>query len=76
MSRFRISTRYIIYAGILLSLASMAITGGVLAKYVDTLADDNKTATAKSFYFESDHLTEDDHLYRINSGTESIEFKL
>ena len=76
MSRFRISTRYIIYAGILLSLASMAITGGVLAKYVDTLADENKTATAKSFYFESDLLTEDNHLYRINSGTESIEFTL
>lgn len=76
MSRFRISTRYIIYAGILLSLASMAIAGSVLAKYADTIAKDDKNLTAKSFYFESDYLTEDDHLYKINSGTESIKFTL
>ncbi len=65
-----------IYAGILLLLASVAVTSGVLAKYADSREQDPKKATAKSFYFESDLLTEDDHLYRINSGTESIEFTL
>lgn len=65
-----------IYAGILLLLASVAVTSGVLAKYADSREQDPKKATAKSFYFESDYLTEDDHLYKLNTGTTSIDIKL
>ena len=65
-----------IYAGILLLLASVAVTSGVLAKYADSRKQDPKKATAKSFYFESDYLTADDHLYKLNAGTTSIDLKL
>ena len=58
----------------LLSVALLFI-GGVVSKYVNERAADASVQSAE-FYFESNYLTEDNHEYKLNSGTESIVIEL
>ena len=76
MRKFHISKRFLISAITLVLVAALLATGGVLAKYLRTLKDDDTSVSAKKFYFESNYLTENNHTYKLNSGTTSIEIEL
>ena len=76
MKRFHISKRFLIGIGIFILATSLLATSGVLAKYIRTAKDDTLLITSKKFYFESNYLTEDNHTYKLNSGTKSVAFEL
>lgn len=76
MKKIHISKRFWIGAGIVIFALSVVLTSGVLARYVQTQEPQDDSVTAKAFYFESNYLTEDNHEYKLNPGTTSVDFKL
>lgn len=76
MKKIYISRKFWIGAVLILLALSTLLIGGVVARYVQTKTPHNELITSKTFYFESDYLTEDNHKYKINPGTTSIDFKL
>ena len=76
MKKIQISKRFWIGAGILILAISVLLTSGVLAKYIQTQEPQDDSVTAKAFYFESNYLTADNHEYKLNSGTTSVDFSL
>lgn len=73
---FKNSKQLLISLGALLLLVSVALTSGVLAKYAHTVKEETPAVTGKSFYFESNYLTADSHVYKLNAGTESVSVEL
>lgn len=61
--------------GVALLSIALLFTGGVVSKYVNERAADAPVQSAE-FYFESNYLTEDNHEYKLNSGTEKIVIEL
>ena len=59
---------------VLLSLA-LFLTGRTISKYVNEREQDAPIKAA-AFYFESNYLTEDNHEYKLNYNTQSIEIEL
>ena len=59
---------------VLLSLA-LFLTGRTISKYVNEREQDAPIKAA-AFYFESNYLTEDNHEYKLNYDTQSIEIEL
>ena len=76
MKKLHLSKQFFIRAGVLLAAISVLTTGAVLAKYADTRKNEIFPATAKSFYFESNYLTADNHRYKLNANTESVSIAL
>ena len=65
-----------IVIGLLLLVVSVSLTAGVYARYVASAKSDNKQITAKKFYFTSNYLTENNHEYKLNAGTDSVTIDL
>lgn len=76
MKKLHISQRTMIVIGFLLLAVSVSLTAGVYARYVASAKSDNKPITAKTFYFTSNYLTEDNHEYKLNAGTNSVTIEL
>ncbi len=76
MKKFQISKQVLIAACIIVLAALAVATGGVIAKYVKTVGEDESEVTAKTFYFESDYLLPTAHTYELNSTTNSVSFEL
>lgn len=65
-----------IIIGLLLLVVSVSLTAGVYARYVASATSANKQITAKTFYFTSNYLTENNHEYKLNAGTNSVTIDL
>ena len=65
-----------IVIGFLLLVVSVSLTAGVYARYVASATSANKQITAKKFYFTSNYLTENNHEYKLNAGTNSVTIDL
>lgn len=65
-----------IVIGFLLLVVSVSLTAGVYARYVASATSANKQITAKKFYFTSNYLTENNHEYKLNAGTDSVTIDL
>lgn len=65
-----------IVIGFLLLAVSISLTAGVYARYVASAKSDNEQITAKTFYFTSNYLTENNHEYKLNAGTDSVTIDL
>jgi hypothetical protein len=76
MKKFHLPKQILIGLGIIFLGASFVATSGVLAKFANTVKNESSPVTAKTFYFESNYLTEDNHTYKLNSGTASVSFDL
>ena len=76
MKKLHISQRSMIIIGLLLLVVSVSLTAGVYARYVASAKSDNKQITAKKFYFTSNYLTENNHEYKLNAGTDSVTIDL
>lgn len=76
MKKSPVFKRFLIGIGVSLIAASLAVTGGVLAKYAHSPKKESAPVIAKSFYFESNYLTEDNHTYKLSEGTQEISFAL
>ena len=70
------SKKYLTSACVILLAVALLAAGGVFAKYLHTSKDDRSSVSSKMFYFESDYLTEDNHTYKLNTGTQSVAFTL
>lgn len=76
MKKLHISQRTMIVIGFLLLAVSVSLTAGVYARYVASAKSDNRQITAKTFYFTSNYLTENNHEYKLNAGTNSVTIEL
>lgn len=76
MRKKLISKRFLAGVGVLLLAVGMIAAGGAFAKYLSTVKKELTPVTAKTFYFESNYLTEDNHLYKLNAGTKNVSFEL
>lgn len=76
MKQFHMSKKYLTSACVILLAVALLAAGGVFAKYLHTSKDDRSSVSSKMFYFESDYLTEDNHTYKLNAGTDSVAFTL
>ena len=76
MKQFHMSKKNLTSACVILLAVALLAAGGVFAKYLHTAKDDRSSVSSKMFYFESDYLTEDNHAYKLNAGTDSIAFTL
>ena len=76
MKRFHISKKFLIRVVFLALVISVLVTSGVLAKYLYVIKDETLPVNSKTFYFESNYLTEDNHTYKLNSGTTTIQIEL
>lgn len=78
MKRLRLSKNTWLSIAVVLLLGLALATGGVLAKYAQTLKNKTAPFRAKGFYFESDYLkdTTPTPVYKLNSNTESVSFLL
>lgn len=77
MKRFQTSRRAVIVTAVALMLMSACLLSGVtIAKYVQNIRDDATSVVGKSFYFESDYLTENGREYALNAGTDEASFEL
>lgn len=61
--------------GAVLLIVLLTLAGGVVSKYVNSREVD-AYVTAPAFYFESNYLTEDNHEYKLNAGTTSLQIEL
>ena len=76
MKRLRIPKRIIFYIAIIAFVASTVATSSILAKYIYTDKNDGINVSSKSFYFESNYLTDNNHIYKLNAGTRGVDIEL
>ena len=78
MKKINISKRVVIAACIIALAALTALTGGVIAKYVKQVKQEQNSTTAKAFYFTSDYLkaSNESYTYYLGSTTTSVSFDI
>ena len=76
MKKFNISKRLVIAVCVIVLAAVAAATGGVIAKYVKQVKQEQNPTTAKAFYFTSDYLkaSSESRTYYLGSTTTSVSF--
>ena len=67
MKKSNVSKKLVLRVIILALVFATVAAVIVYAKYISTVKDVNQTVKAKSFYFDSNYLTEHNTTYRLNT---------